>query len=113
MEKRIRVTYEIITPESAEMGDAEDRGWEDEGGHDCTPDKWDVEDGLTAVDIAVGYLQDNGAVHASSSCYHRGVWYSTSNGMDMDGTVTDYSYHFAGEDWTEGELKAIYAHMTR
>lgn len=29
---RIRVSYEVVTPESAEQGDADERGWVDEEG---------------------------------------------------------------------------------
>ncbi len=33
----IRTTYEIVTPESADYGDAAERGWEDEEGEKLQP----------------------------------------------------------------------------
>ena len=79
-ERYIGVTYEVITPESAENGDFEETGWEDE--HvSMEPDEWDVEEGITAVDKAVEYIQDRGPVQNS------GNWYST---VDASGTRDYY-----------------------
>lgn len=96
-EKRILTTYEVITPESAEAGDAEERGWHDEEGHSCEPDEYDKEDGLSAVDIAVKFLRNKGACHASSSHFHAGVWYSTEGEQDYRTCAeTTYSFHLKG-----------------
>ena len=74
---RIRTAYEIVTPESAEHGDVDSRGWIDEIGEACEPDAYDIAEGLTRVDLAVEFLTANrGSLEASASFYHNGVWYS-------------------------------------
>ena len=106
--KRIAISYEIITPESAEHGDAEERGWIDEEGVDITPDKFDIEDGLSAASKAVNFLRDEGVVEASSSQFHPGVWYI---GQDIPnyktGATEIRSYHLKG--FTPEEEKIIYS----
>ena len=106
--KRIAITYEIITPESAEAGDAEDRGWIDEEGVDVTPDTYDMDEGVTAVVKAVEFLQNEGAFDASSSFFHEGVWY-TAYAVNQDFTTNNTenrSYHLRG--FTLEEEEAIY-----
>ena len=76
-DKRIATTYQIITPESAEQGDYDSQGWEDEEGESMIPDQYDAEDGITAVDKAVKFLKNNGGNEPSSSQFNTGVWYST------------------------------------
>lgn len=88
---RIAITYAIITPESAEMGDYAETGWEDEEGVSVEPDADDVADGVTAVDLAVQYLEREGAR------YERGAeWFSRSEEDNHDGTVTDFNYFLRG-----------------
>lgn len=99
---RIAIAYEIITPESAEAGDTEERGWIDEEGIDMTPDKYDIEDGLTAVDKAVEFLGDEGSqildAEASSSHFHTGIWYTAYDvNQDFKTSETENrSYHLYG-----------------
>lgn len=109
---RITITYEIVTPESAEHGDAEERGWIDEEGVDMTPDQYDLEDGETAASKAVEFLQNEGASEPSSSAFHDGVWYSTPDGnQDYRTGATEYrSFHL--NDFTPEDEEAIYAAMT-
>lgn len=104
-ERYIGVTYDLITPESAENGDVEESGWEDE--HvSMEPDEWDVEDGITAVDKAVEYIQDNGGVQNNGD----GSWYST---VDPSGTRDYYEkgeevyYSFHLNNFSDDEMNEI------
>lgn len=105
---RILITYEIVTPESAEQGDAEERGWIDEDGVSMKPDKYDTQDGITAVDKAIKFLKDEGVTEASSSRFDKGTWY-TNYEYDEDystGATESRSYHLKG--FTEAEERAIF-----
>lgn len=91
----IKTAFGIVTEESSMEGDAAEHGWIDEAGHDCAvPDDNDED---TVVDIAVRFLRDNGACHASSSHFHPGMWYSTEAEQDMyDGSYETRSFHLSG-----------------
>ncbi len=112
-------TYSIVTEESAQDGDFAENGWADFSGnqfpidhdkpgtihfdlsiigHDCTPDEYDVEDGRTAVDNAVKFLEDDCYVsESSSSHFDVGAWYSASPESDYStGDETTYNYHLEG-----------------
>ena len=100
-QKRIRVTYEIITPESAENGDVAESGWLDEEGRDFTPDFEDE----TAVGNAISFLRDEGAVADGGS-----EWLNSYGDTDMhDGSVTNKAYHFLEGEWTDKEIDQIHA----
>lgn len=104
----IKITYEIITPESAEQGDVEERGWVDEDGISMKPDKYDTQDGITAVDKAIKLLEEDGASEPSSSSFHSGIWYSNDR-YDEDystGAIESRSYHLKG--FSEAEERAIF-----
>lgn len=106
MDKRIRITFEVVTPESAEHGDAADRGWIDECG---VP--FDDDDDETAAEAAARFLLDRGATNASSSRYHPGVWYSDNGDHDYsDGSETTLSYHLVG--FSDDEQSSIYRRVT-
>ena len=115
--KQIFTTYSTVTTQSAEMGDTSDNGWYDSGfrykpddkpetGFLCDPDEVDSEDGITAVDIAVKYLKDNGVCEASSSHFHTGIWYSAESQREDYSTdeSIEYSFHLEGFNETEQEL---------
>jgi len=92
-DKLIKTTYQTITPESAEKGDFEDQGWEDEEGKSMTPDEYDIEEGITAVDKTVEFLRNNGASEESNI-----TTYST---VDPErnyktGAEKYYSFHLYG-----------------
>lgn len=79
---RYDVTYEIITPESAEEGDVDERGYEHKG--------------LTADSVTdmVRTLRNDGATEASSSHWHKGLWYTAYGDQDYrDGSTTNRSFH--------------------
>lgn len=105
-DKGFLVTYSQMTPESVDAGDFSDGGFKD--ADSVQPDEFDAEDGLTAVDKAVSYLQDKGATEKSSSHFHPGVWYSA--GFDTTdyrtGEETEYCYH--PHNFTLDEEKAIF-----
>ena len=79
----IRISYEVVTPESAEDGDVAERGWEDEDGEEHD------------VESAGRFLQ---GTEPSSSHFHEGIWYTDVDG-DVDfttGAETRRSYHLSG-----------------
>ena len=107
---RIRVSYSQTTPESAEAGDFSESGWIDEEGKEMTPDRWDREEGLTAVDLAVKFLRDEGANETSGSHFHPGVWYYSDWQTDYHtGTQEERSYHLV--DFSPEEEQAIWTKM--
>jgi hypothetical protein len=105
---RIAITYEIVTPESAEHGDAEERGWVDEEGVLIEPD---VDNDETLVDAAVKFIKNEGAMYASATFFHPGVWYSTEGDTDYrTGAEETRSFHLRG--FSEADQAAIFKRMT-
>lgn len=92
--------------ENDEEDPIEEHGWIDEDGEPMVPDKFDREDGLTVVDLAVSYLRRNGADEASSTDFHPGVWYSTYAEMDTDGVNEERHYHLKG--FTPEQEREVY-----
>lgn len=108
----IKVSYSTVTAESAAEGDYAESGWEDEEGMDMTPDQYDVEEGLTAVDKAVSNLRAAGAVEPSSSAYHRGVWYSGDAEEDYrTGESITRAYHLY--NFTPEQEREIFDRITK
>lgn len=116
MTRLIRISYEVITPESAEMGDASERGWIDEEGVVIEPDADDIENaGATlwavvnaAVDV-IGYKRQ-----PSNYPFVPGfTWYTESDGDEdyATGAVTYRSYHLSG--FTSEEEQEIYNVVTK
>ncbi len=110
----IRTTFSRITPAEGEDEEPdEEHGWIDEEGVDMEPDEYDREEGLSAVDKAVKFLEREGVTEASSSAFHPGVWYSTEY------SVTDYStgeeeqrsYHLKG--FTPDEEREVHRDLKR
>jgi hypothetical protein len=92
----IRVYYQTVGNMDEDGSYDEECG--EEGEIDCTPDEFDIEDGLTAVDLAVKALIDRGATIGSSSWYTYGFWYNTT-GEKLNyrtGESTTYSFHLEG-----------------
>jgi len=94
--RRIRSSYTVYTEDSIAAGDAEERGWDNEEGVGMDPDKYDLEDGVTAAQKATKFLNDKGAIYASSSHFHPGIWYSDHNNEWQGGEITEHDYHLAG-----------------
>lgn len=111
---RIKVTFETVTEESAREGDAADRGWIDEEGESMLPDSDDEEEGISAVDKAVSWLEDKGALEPSGMPFYPGIWYTQADAQMTreyieDGKDTRESFHL--EDFTEEEERAIYGRL--
>jgi hypothetical protein len=105
--RRIRISYETWTPEDVEAGDTDDRGWIDEEGVLFI----DGDADLSAVCQAIQFLRHAGAIHASATCFHPGVWYSTEPDNDIHtGSETIKSYHLDG--WTDDEQREIFNAIT-
>lgn len=101
----VKTTYEIITPESAEAGDAEERGWIDEEGET-----------FESVEDVVRFLQDNGANESSSSSFNPGVWYTHYGDYDYStrqmerGEIENRSYHLY--NFTPEQEEEVFNQMT-
>lgn len=116
MNRLIRKTFEIVTPESAAQGDAADRGWEDEQGYPIEPDEIDIEEygdeSAAAVALAVKHIGK--CVEASDypKCSLGRTWYTSADG-DTDyhtGAETRYSWFLVG--FSDEEQLAIYSELT-
>lgn len=102
--KRIRVTYEIITPESAANGDVAESGWLDEEGRDFRlPLCPSSPEGDTPVAFAIDYLRCEGATSDGGS-----EWLTTYGDMETDGSVTNTSFHLVDSEWTDEEIDEIH-----
>ena len=105
--RRIKKTFEVVTPESAEHGDFAETGWEDEEGAAIEPDDLEVEEHGSGSEAAVALAVDHigSCVEPSSSDWHPRVWYTDADG-DIDyrtGAEKRYSYHLEGFSAVEEE----------
>ncbi len=114
----IRISFTRITRGDSDDSDdyEEEHGWIDEEGVEFEPDESDIEDGMTEsesiVTQAEKFLEDEGAVHASSSHFHPGVWYTTEYEQDFrTGTDEERSFHLKG--FSPEEEAEIFKHVTR
>lgn len=82
---RIKVSYELITPESAENGDVEERGWDNEEG-----------ELMDNVREAVEWLTEQGPLEPSSSSFHHGIWYTHYGEQGRHGAQRNESFHITG-----------------
>lgn len=109
---RITITYDLVTPESAEEGDTAENGWIDEEGEDMFASAEDRENGIECTDHAVKFLRDNGATEPSSSAFHVGIWYSSEGETDtISGNVETRAYHLKG--FTPEQEKKVYEQITK
>jgi hypothetical protein len=107
LDPRILVSYDIVTPESAEEGDVAERGWIDDEGASMEPDEYDIEVGRTVVDKAIKFLCYDGATEPSSDPFSSGTWYTTEGDQDYRTGATEYrAYHL--KDFTREEERAVY-----
>ena len=111
-DRRIRISYETVTPESAEIGDCADSGWEDEDGVCVEIDESDVEEhGSVCAAVAARAVDIIGRGCEASdypTCCPGHTWYTEIDGdMDYsDGSETRRSYHLDG--FSAEEERAIY-----
>lgn len=115
-DRRIRISYDVVTPESAENGDFAENGWENEEGDCVDPDEFDVEEHgseLAAV-VALAVKTIGRGCEASDypRCQPGHTWYTEIDGeVDYeDGSEKRLSYHL--DNFTEDEELAIYAALT-
>ncbi len=111
----IKISYDIVTLESAVEGDFVECGWEDEEGVCIDPDADDVEEHgseLAAV-VALAIQTIGNGVEPSSypECVPGNTWYIETDGESdyEDGSVKRLSYHL--DNFTEEEELAIYAEL--
>lgn len=109
----VRITFTRTTPESVEQGDFSETGWIDGEGVDMTPDEVDREEGLTAVDKAVKFMRNEGAIEPSSTAFHPGVWYSTEFSVIDYGTGEEEERSFHLDGFSPEEEREIYEKMTK
>lgn len=112
---RILVSFRKTIPQGEDEYPEEESGWIDETGHSCVPDEYDRDEGLTAVDLAVKFMKKEGAGEASSSHFHKGIWYSTYPSQwthDHFTTGTDESHDFHLKGFTEAQEREIFRRMT-
>ena len=103
---RIRITYTIITSQSAEDGDYHEMGFINEDGVPM-----ESYDGHTVVDAAVRFLTDEGGTEPSSSTFNPRVWYATESMVDMyTGEVEERAFHLV--DFTTSQLREIFERVT-
>jgi hypothetical protein len=94
MGKLIRVSYDVVTPESAAEGDTAETGWDCEEGYQIEADETE-----SHVDCAVRLLAYEGAdaCYASASDFHTGVWYQDGGSTDYrTGAVRTRAFHLDG-----------------
>ena len=116
MTRLIRISYEVITPESADIGEIDDSGWIDEDGIVIEPDADDIENAgsmlWAVVNAAVGVIGHK--QQPSSYPFAPGfTWYTEPDGDEnyTTGAVTYKSWHLSG--FTPEEEQAIYSEVTK
>jgi hypothetical protein len=102
---RIAITYHEITPGEEGEDHEEDSGWEDQDGVEMG------DDDESAVEAAVKFLRDNGVTEASSSHFHRGIWYSDEYEIRDYGTGTERQCSYHLKDFSEREEQQIFEKM--
>ena len=95
---KITTTYQVVSPESAEVGDVEDQGFHDEQGEVFkTPQE------------AAEFLRDNYAHHPSESPSDSAKSWSTEGDPDfITGNEKFYTYHIETDTNTLKEINTIY-----
>lgn len=109
----IKITYETITPESAEEGDVADSGWIDEEGVDMEPDEIDLDEGLDVIDKTVEFLRDHNAEPSEMGRGAAPRWW-TAYEVDVDyatGEVENHSFHLHG--YSDEERAEVYLEVRR
>ena len=116
-DRKIATAFTTVTDESAAAGDYASRGWEDEDGDAIDIDENDIEEAFEAdshapvtdafVQKAIAWLRDHGAIEASSSTFHPGVWYETEFAIDY-GSGEEKQKEFFLRNFTVEEQKRVF-----
>ena len=99
-EARIRISYDVTTEESCEVGDFAETGWEDEEGVLVEPEEGD------RVTPAVEFLREH-SLEASCSPFSPGAWYTE---LDVPLDERRLSFHLVG--FTPEEEREINRRLT-
>ena len=115
---RIRTTYETYTPEDIEVGDTNNRGYEDEEGRIFDPSEYQDEENpaRALTEDAASYVLDGGGVHPSSSPVHpdKRTWWTSDADQDYrTGEQTFQSFHLDGDADTIAAVQRLIAARTR
>ena len=89
MRPQFHITYEIVTPESAEHGDAAERGYAMPGG-------WQFDlDTMTDADVQACALDLRSAANMVGCVEDSGLWFSETDGRHnyRTGAVTRFDLH--------------------
>ena len=115
--RTIATAFTTVTEESSAAGDYASRGWEDEDGEAIEVNAGDIEEAADSgshapVSDAIArkaaqWLWDHGASEASSSAFHRGVWYETEFAMDY-GSGEEKQEEFFLRDFNEDEERRVF-----
>jgi hypothetical protein len=90
--RKIVSRYEIY--EENDQSFAGDPVIEDDEELDFSPDEYDLEEGLSAAKLAAKYIvQNSGSIEPSSSQFHQGVWYSSTESDMHTGDQIETSFH--------------------
>jgi hypothetical protein len=115
MSRRIKITFDIVTPESAEQGDTAENGWIDEEGIEIAPDEYEIDEAEgdeRAAVVRLAVKEIGRSVEPSNwPRWHSGTWYTETEG-DTDystGAVERRSFHLEG--FSDDEERAIYAEL--
>ena len=109
-ERRIRISYQVVTEESAEIGDYAETGWIDEEG--VCIDPTDYVNFAEFIDAAVSIIGNDCEASDYPRCCPGHTWYTECDGDTdySDGSVTTQSFHLDG--FTAEEEWAIYSEIT-
>ena len=115
---RIRTTYETYTPEDIEVGDTNNRGYEDEEGRIFDPSEYQDEENpaRALAEDAARYVLDGGGVHPSSSPVRadESTWWTSEGDQDYyTGGQTFRSFHLDGDIEAVAAVQRILAARTR
>lgn len=110
--RHIKISFQLATPESIEVGDYAETGWHDEEGISCKPEEGDEE---SAVDLAVDLLESDGPMEPSNwPTWSPGTWYTGPTIEDRayfeEGHDRRLTYHLYG--FSELEEREIYRRVT-
>lgn len=109
-EHRIVTTFSRVTPldDGSDYPYEEEHGWIDEEGRTI-----DADSTGSYVEDAVRFLRDEGAIHASSTQFHKGIWYSTEYSTTDYGTGEEEERSFHLKGFTEEEEREVYDALKR
>lgn len=110
--RRLRIHHRDYFDHEVYDGEIRVRGESDDD-LDCEPDSFDLDDGLTAVDLAVAALRKMGVTEPSGGPAFPGphCWWAGTTTLDYyTGAMRETSAHPDG--FSDAECRAIWARLT-